>query len=173
MQDIDKKSIVAIQSLRNLVMASTLMATSAILVCAGLGAVISSTYSVKNAINDTIVGAHGEFMVALKYLILLLLFLFSFICHTFSIAFLNQINILICSPHDHKPLVNSHYLTQLFEKAILLNTVGNRLFYSALSFLLWIFGPVPTFLSSMAMLVLLYNLDFLSVPNDFSDEDNI
>ncbi|QCD95031.1 hypothetical protein DEO72_LG5g3123 [Vigna unguiculata] len=164
-KDVDRRSIVAIQSLRNLIMASTLMATSAILICAGLGAVISSTYSAKEAIDNTIFGAHGELMVGLKYAILLATFLFSFLCHTCCIGFLNQINILICSPQDHKSLVTSHYLTHLFDKAIVLNTLGNRLFYSALSFLLWIFGPVPTFLSSMAMLLLLYNLDFLSVPN--------
>ncbi|KAH1043222.1 hypothetical protein GmHk_09G026259 [Glycine max] len=51
MKDIDKKNIVSVQSLRNVIMGSTLMATTAILICAGLGTVISSTYSVKNVIN--------------------------------------------------------------------------------------------------------------------------
>ncbi|WVZ13754.1 hypothetical protein V8G54_011320 [Vigna mungo] len=170
-KEIDKKNVVAIQSLRNWIMASTLMATSAILICAGLGAVISSTYTAKHAIKSTIFGADSELMVGLKYGILLAAFLFSFFCHTCCIGFLNQINILICSPQDHKSLVNSQYLTQIFDKAMLLNTLGNRILYSALSFLLWIFGPVPTFLSSMVMLVLLYNLDFHSVPNNFIHEN--
>lgn len=143
LQDIDKKNIVAIQSLRNLIMGSTLMATTSMLICTGLGAVISSTYSVKNVINDTIFGAHSDFMVGLKYAIILAILLFSFLFHTFSIGFLNQVNILICTPQDVKSLVTLEYLTQLLDKAIILNTVGNMLFYSALPLLLW---PCANFL---------------------------
>ncbi|KAL2334429.1 hypothetical protein Fmac_015642 [Flemingia macrophylla] len=175
-KDIDKKNIVAVQSLRNLIMGSTLMATSCILVCAGLGAVISSTYSIKKPINDTVFGAHGELMVGLKYAILLAMFSFSFLCHTFSIGFLNQLNILICTPQHVKSIVTSEYLSEILEKSILLNMVGNRLFYSALSLLLWIFGPLLAFLSSMALVIIFYNLDFLTgdcnndvdnfIPND-------
>ncbi|KAK4374267.1 hypothetical protein RND71_004944 [Anisodus tanguticus] len=43
-------------------MGATLMATTSILLCSGLAAVISSTYSVKKPLNDAIYGAHGEFM---------------------------------------------------------------------------------------------------------------
>lgn len=124
-------------------MGSTLMATTSMLICTGLGAVISSTYSVKNVINDTIFGAHSDFMVGLKYAIILAILLFSFLFHTFSIGFLNQVNILICTPQDVKSLVTLEYLTQLLDKAIILNTVGNMLFYSALPLLLW---PCANFL---------------------------
>ncbi|RDX95207.1 hypothetical protein CR513_22297, partial [Mucuna pruriens] len=133
MQDIEKKNILAVQTLRNLIMGSTLMATTSILLSAGLAAVISSTYSVKKPLNDAVYGAHSEFMVS----------------------------ILICTPQDVMSSVTPQYLTELLEKGTLLSTVGNRLFYSALPLLLWIFGPVLVFLSSVAMLPLLYNLDFV------------
>ncbi|KAK7269005.1 hypothetical protein RIF29_21720 [Crotalaria pallida] len=161
MKDIEKKNILAVQTLRNMIMGSTLMATTSILLSAGLAAVISSTYSVKKPLNDAVYGAHGEFMVALKYVALLTLFLFSFFCHTLSIRFLNQVAILICTPQDVTSLVTSEYLTELLEKGTILNTVGNRLFYSALPLVLWIFGPVLVFLCSAAMLPVLYNLDFV------------
>lgn len=160
-QDIEKKNILAVQTLRNLIMGSTLMATTSILLSAGLGAVISSTYSVKKPLNDAVYGAHGEFMVALKYVALLTIFLFSFFCHTLSIRFLNQVSILICTPQDVMSMVTPEYLTELLEKGTILNTVGNRLFYSALPLVLWIFGPVLVFLCSVAMLPVLYNLDFV------------
>ncbi|KAG9135246.1 hypothetical protein Leryth_013525 [Lithospermum erythrorhizon] len=92
MKDNEKKNILAVQTLRNTIMGSTLMATTSILLCSGLAAVISSTYSVKKPLDDTIYGAHGEFMVALKYVSLLLIFLFSFICHSLSIRFINQVS---------------------------------------------------------------------------------
>ncbi|GKA95035.1 pollen receptor-like kinase 4 [Tanacetum coccineum] len=66
MKDNEKKNILAVQTIRNSIMGSTLMATTSILLCSGLAAVISSTYSVKKPLNDTIYGAHGELMVALK-----------------------------------------------------------------------------------------------------------
>lgn len=161
LKDIEKKNILAVQTLRNLIMGSTLMATTSILLSAGLAAVISSTYSVKKPLNDAVYGAHSEFMVALKYVTLLTIFLFSFFCHTLSIRFFNQVSILICTPQEVMSNVTPQYLTELFEKGTILSTVGNRLFYSALPLLLWIFGPVLVFLSSIAMLPVLYNLDFV------------
>ncbi|CAK9135250.1 unnamed protein product [Ilex paraguariensis] len=159
MKDNDKKNILAVQTLRNTIMGSTLMATTSILLCCGLAAVISSTYSVKKPLNDAIYGAHGEFMLALKYVTLLLIFLFSFICYSLSIRFVNQVNFLVNCPQENTCLVTPEYVSELLEKGFVLNTVGNRLFYAALPLLLWIFGPVLVFLCSVTMVPVLYNLD--------------
>ncbi|KAK4726005.1 hypothetical protein R3W88_030922 [Solanum pinnatisectum] len=161
MKDNEKKNILAVQTLRNTIMGATLMATTSILLCSGLAAVISSTYSVKQPLNDAIYGAHGEFMVALKYVTLLLIFLFSFLCHTLSIRFINQVNFLINCPQDNLGIVNPEYVSELLEKGFGLNTVGNRLFYVALPLLLWIFGPVLVFLCFVTMVPMFYNLDFV------------
>lgn len=165
MKDNDKKNILAVQTLRNTIMGSTLMATTSILLCAGLAAVISSTYSVKKPLNDTVYGGQGEFMVALKYVTLLLIFLSSFMCHSLSIRFINQVNFLINTPQDDAMacIVTPEYISDLLEKGFMLNTVGNRLFYSALPLLLWIFGPVLVFLCSVTLVPVLYNLDVVFV----------
>lgn len=160
-KDNDKKNILAVQTLRNTIMGSTLMATTSILLCSGLAAVISSTYSVKKPLNDTVYGAHGEFMVALKYVSLLTIFLFSFLCHSLSIRFINQVNILINAPQENTSPVTIPYIAELLEKGYLLNTIGNRLFYAGLPLLLWIFGPVLVFLCSVTMVPVLYNLDIV------------
>ncbi|XP_047182702.1 uncharacterized protein LOC124848921 [Vigna umbellata] len=166
LQDNDKKNILAVQSLRNTIMGATLMATTSILLCSGLAAIISSTYSVKKPLEDTVYGGHGEFMVSLKYVTLLSIFLFSFFCHSLSIRFINQVNILINTPQDPLSLVSPEYVHQILEKGFLLNTVGNRLFYAALPLLLWIFGPVLVFLCSLTMVPVLYNLDFVVTAKD-------
>ncbi|CAI9284909.1 unnamed protein product [Lactuca saligna] len=140
MKDNDKKNILAVQTIRNTIMGSTLMATTSILLCSGLAAVISSTYSVKKPLNDTIYGAHGEFMVALK--------------------FISQVNYLINCPQD-STIVTSTYVSELLEKSFTLNAAGNRIFYSAIPIVLWIFGPVLVFLCSLSMVPMLYNLDIL------------
>ncbi|KAI3792835.1 hypothetical protein L2E82_06726 [Cichorium intybus] len=159
MKDNDKKNILAVQTLRNTIMGATLMATTSILLCSGLAAVISSTYSVKKPINDAIYGAHGEFMVALKYVTLLLVFLASFMCHSLSIRFINQVNFLINCPPEST--VTCEYVSELLEKGFTLNAMGNRIFYSALPLMLWIFGPVLVFVCSITMVPVLYNLDLV------------
>ncbi|KAM7459706.1 hypothetical protein LguiA_036700 [Lonicera macranthoides] len=184
MKDNEKKNILAVQTLRNTIMGSTLMATTSILLSSGLAAVISSTYSVKKLLNDAVYGAHGDFMVALKYVTLLLIFLFSFLFHSLSIRFINQVNFLINCPqeeeeeeedqheheheHEHEQvgiIVSPAYVSELLEKGFVLNTVGNRLFYAALPLMLWIFGPVLVLLCSITMVPVLYNLDFV-FPNN-------
>ncbi|OIV96539.1 hypothetical protein TanjilG_24192 [Lupinus angustifolius] len=144
-------------------MGSTLMATTSILLSSGLAALISSTYSVKKPLqlNETVYGAHGEFIVALKYVTLLTIFLFSFFCHSLSIRFINQVNILINIPQDPMSLVTPEYVNEILEKGFILNTVGNRLFHCALPLVLWIFGPVLVFLCCLIMVAVLYNLDFV------------
>ncbi|KAJ4899090.1 hypothetical protein Rs2_13041 [Raphanus sativus] len=166
-KDNEKKNILAVQTLRNCIMGSTLMATTSILLSAGLAAVISSTYAVKKPLNDAVYGAHGEFMVALKYVTILTIFLFSFFSHSLSIRFINQVNILINTPFPPEELedeemmiTQEEYVGELLERGFVLNTVGNRLFYAALPLMLWIFGPVLVFLCSVMMVPLLYNLDF-------------
>lgn len=171
MQDNEKKNILAVQSLRNAIMGSTLMATTSILLSTGLAAILSSTYSIKKPLGDTIFGAHGEFMVALKYVTLLLAFIFAFLCYSLSICFINQVNFLINIPFsddDDNRLLSPEYISDLLDKGFMLNTVGNRLFYAALPLLLWLFGPVLVFLCSLIMVPLLYNLDIVSV-NSASD----
>ena len=95
MQDNAKNAVTVVQSVRNVIMGSTLMATTAILFCTGVAAVLSSTYTIKKPLSDTVFGAHGEYMMALKYVALMLLFLFAFLCHSLAICFLNQASFLI------------------------------------------------------------------------------
>jgi len=173
-QDNDKKNILAVQSLRNTIMGATLMATTSILLCSGLAAIVSSTYSVKKPLEDTVYGGHGEFMISLKYVTLLSIFLFSFFCHSLSIRFINQVNILINTPQDPmSSLVTPEYVNEILEKGFLLNTVGNRLFYAALPLLLWIFGPVLVFLCSLTMVPVLYNLDFVVTSTNKGTMDDV
>ncbi|XP_059446824.1 uncharacterized protein LOC132178400 [Corylus avellana] len=161
-QDIEKRNIVAVQTLRNTIMGSTLMATTSIILCAGLAEVISSTYGVtKTPFDDTVYGGQGEFMVAVKRATLLITFLLSFFSHSMSLTFLNQVNILISTLEDPKSIVTPEYVSHLLEKGCGLSTAGNRIFYLAIPLLLWFFGPLLAFLCFLTMVPLLYNHDFL------------
>lgn len=172
-QDNGKHAVTVVQSLRNVIMGSTLMGTTAILFCTGIAAVLSSTYTIKKPLSDTVFGAHGEYMMALKYVALLLLFLFAFLCHTLAICFLNQASFLIntatalLDSDHHLGLPDTRdYIGEVLERGFTLNFVGNRLFYAGVPLLLWIFGPLLAFLSSTVMVPILYNLDVVHVKGD-------
>ncbi|XP_057516511.1 uncharacterized protein LOC130797781 [Amaranthus tricolor] len=174
MKDNEKKNILAVQTIRNTIMGSTLMATTSILLCSGLAAILSSTYSIKKPLNDAVYGGHGEFMMALKYVLLLLIFLFSFVCHSLSIRFINQVNFLINTPQQDLVLakISPSYVCELLEKGFILNSVGNRLFYGALPLLLWIFGPVLVFICCVVLVPVLYSLDLVFHFDHFRKGDN-
>ncbi|OEL38670.1 hypothetical protein BAE44_0000310 [Dichanthelium oligosanthes] len=174
MKDNAKNAVTVVQSVRNVIMGSTLMATTAILFCTGIAAVLSSTYTVKKPLSDTVFGAHGEYMMALKYVALLLIFLFAFLCHSLAICFLNQASFLIntsgcllSADSDAGGLVGMpsarDYIGEVLERGFTLNLIGNRLFYAGVPLLLWIFGPLLAFLSSMVMIPILYNLDVVDL----------
>ncbi|CAL9231467.1 unnamed protein product [Arabidopsis halleri] len=166
-----KTNILAVQTLRNIIMGATLMATTCVLLCAGLAAVLSSTYSIKKPLNDVVFGAHGDFAISIKYLTILTIFIFSFFFHSLSIRFLNQVAILVNIPYlDPNPsgcfFLTSEHVSEMFEKGIFLNTVGNRLFYAGFSLMLWIFGPILVFLTVLVMVLVLSRLDFVSRNNN-------
>ncbi|GJN36555.1 hypothetical protein PR202_gb25428 [Eleusine coracana subsp. coracana] len=170
MKDNDKKAVLVVQSLRNVIMGSTLVATTSILFCTGVAAVLSSTYAIKHTFNDAVFGAHGEFVAALKYGILLLFFLLAFLCHSLAICSLNQAAFLInaLSPSSpaavlHIPVVTREYIADVLERGFLLSLAGNRLFFAGAPLLLWVFGPVLPCLCSMAVVPILYHID-MAVP---------
>uniref|UniRef100_A0ACD5ZSK0 Uncharacterized protein n=1 Tax=Avena sativa TaxID=4498 RepID=A0ACD5ZSK0_AVESA len=172
MKDNEKKSTLVVQSMRNVIMGSTLVATTSILFCTGVAAVLSSTYAVKKPISDAVFGAHGEYMMALKYVALLTTFLLSFLCHSLAICSLNQATFLVNAFSQFFALpdgggrnlpVNKEYIVEVLDRGFLLNFVGNRLFYGGVPLLLWIFGPVLACLCSMVMIPILYNIDMVYI----------
>ncbi|CAL5005293.1 unnamed protein product [Urochloa decumbens] len=164
MKNNEKQAILVVQSVRNVLMGSTLVATTSILFCTGVAAVLSSTYAVKKPLSDAVFGAHGEYMMALKYVAILTVFLLAFLCHSLAICTLNQasflVNSLSPSPALHGlPLVTRDYVADVMERGFMLSLVGNRLFFAGAPLLLWIFGPVLPCICSMAMIPILYNMD--------------
>lgn len=179
-KDNEKKAVLVVQSMRNVIMGSTLMATTAILFCTGVAAILSSTYTVKKPLSDAVFGAHGEYMMALKYVTLLLAFLLSFLSHTTAICTLNQATFLLNTLSSSSSFaadiaglpVTKDYVADVLERGFLLNLVGNRLFYAGVPLLLWIFGPVLACLCSVVMIPILHSIDVVYVDGSSKGEAN-
>ncbi|XP_002980549.2 uncharacterized protein LOC9656306 [Selaginella moellendorffii] len=160
MKDMDKKNILAVQTLRNSIMASTLMASTAILLTSGVAAFLSSNYSVKRPLESAVYGARDDFSVAVKFLSLLACFLFSFLCYMQSIRFVNNVNYLINVPPSYgSPLITPEFVGDVLVRGFAFYSIGTRAFYVAFPLLLWIYGPIPVLLCSIALVPVLYHLD--------------
>ncbi|CAI5510822.1 unnamed protein product [Closterium sp. Naga37s-1] len=162
MKDVDKKSILAVQTLRNHIMASTLLATTAIILSSGIAAFITSaaTADVKASVFAVTLGSRAPAVVAVKFISIFLCFLFAFVCHVQSIRYTNHVNFLINIPLGPQAQgLSPDYVAAVLARGSNFYTIGTRAFYCAFPLLLWLFGPIPMLLSSLLLVVMLYHFD--------------
>eukprot|EP00897_Mesotaenium_endlicherianum_P007425 jgi/Mesen1/6710/ME000344S05994 len=168
MRDVDKKNILAVQTLRNSIMASSLLATTAILLSSAIGAFVSSTSAAtfKKSLNSLVLGATEAAWTTAKFFSILICFLFAFLCHVQAIRYTNHVNFLITIPiGPNAPGLTPDYVAKVLAHGSNFYTIGTRGYYFAFPLLLWLFGPIPMFIASMLMVPVLYHLD---MAGDFS-----
>lgn len=79
LQDSKANGILAVQTIRNSIMASTLLAGTAITLSSLIGALVAGSSTTYNSV--IVVGAFGSTILAVKYLSILCCFLAAFVCH--------------------------------------------------------------------------------------------
>ncbi|KAG0556390.1 hypothetical protein KC19_11G050200 [Ceratodon purpureus] len=183
MSDSMKNGVLAVQTLRNSIMASTLLASTAITLSSIIGALVSSTSGGSSkTLKNFVYGETGNITSTLKYLCLLLCFLFSFVCHVQSIRYASHASFLLSIPvGDNAPGLTPEYVNQFIYRSQNFFSLGLRGYYFSFPLLLWIFGPIPMFVCSVVMLFLLQTLDrakefnltfkILSSPDDSKGEN--
>jgi uncharacterized membrane protein len=155
----DRRDILAVQTLRNQVMAANFLASTAILISLGLmsGAFRPEFYSeISHALN--LAGARSEALWMIKLLVLVVLFFFAFFNFTLAIRYYNHAGLMI-NICDIDPQVSPDTVTEIFNHGALHYTLGMRGFYLAVPLALWLFGPVWMLGGSLVMIWVLYRLD--------------
>eukprot|EP00850_Spirogloea_muscicola_P015413 SM000117S25533 [mRNA] locus=s117:318992:320185:- [translate_table: standard] len=162
MRDNEKRSILAVQTLRNWVMASSLLASTAIGLSTAMAALLRSALDpvVRQALQSFIVGADSDAVIAVKFFCLLLCFLWAFLCYIQSIRYVNHVSFLVNIPVGPElPGLTPDYVAKVLEKGSDFYTVGTRGYYVAFPLICWLFGPIPMLVVSLLMVGLLYKLD--------------
>lgn len=148
-----KNGILAIQTLRNNLMASTLLATIAITLSSLISAVVSNSSS---PTKPSVTGYIHTF----KYFSILVCFLAAFLCNMQCIRYYAHVSFLINAPPlDEGRDEYIEYVAQKLNRGSLFWSLGLRAFYFSFPLLLWIFGAVAMFGCSSVMVMLLYFLD--------------
>lgn len=154
----DKNDMLVVQSLRNSQMVAILNASFAILLNTALAALTNNSFKGRYLLNTPFLGSKSGKMFVQKYGLASFLFLFSFFCSSQALALFMDANFLINA--SSAEFSSSEYAEIALERGFLLALIGNRLLLITFPFLLWIFGPLPAVLSSVALVWWLYELDF-------------
>ncbi|XP_031284128.1 uncharacterized protein LOC116142860 [Pistacia vera] len=150
----------AVSVISSNISAATFLSTISITLSSLIGAWLGS--SSNNVFQSNLIyGDTRAATISIKYISLVVCFLLAFSCFVQSIRHFVHANYLISIPESEIPL-------QFVETAVIKGGdfwyLGLRALYFALNLLLWFFGPIPMFISSIAMVIILYHLDINQTP---------
>jgi uncharacterized membrane protein len=154
------RDILAVQTLRNWVMASSFLASTGILICLGLLSVASSPEKMAE-ITPTLNELVREHRVLwlFKLMVLIVDFFFIFFSFCMAIRYFNHVNFMINVPSTLAHKITPEYITDILNSGMMHYTMGMRGYYFAVLLFLWLFGPIWMFIGTLVMIPVLYHLD--------------
>ncbi|XP_037493850.1 uncharacterized protein LOC105636697 [Jatropha curcas] len=157
-----KNGVLAVQTIRNNIMASTLLATTAITLTSLISVFVSSTSSSGNTASKLVYGNKTSIVSSIKYFSILLCFLVAFLCNVQSIRYYAHVSFLATVPTSVGKKEAIEYAARNLNRGSLFWSLGLRAFYVSFPLFLWTFGPIPMFVCCCIMSFVLYFLDTTS-----------
>lgn len=154
MSDPMKNGVLAVQTIRNNIMASTLLATTAITLSSLIGVFASNETQTK-----LVYGNKTSLNSSIKRLSISLCFLVAFLCNMQSIRYYAHVSFLINTPALKGKKDFIEYVAKTLNRGSYSWSLGLRAFYTSIPLVLWIYGPIPMFICSCFTSFILYFLD--------------
>ncbi len=155
-----KLDLLAVQTLRNWVMASSFLASAAIVIGLSiLSAGFRTDHIAECAHALNILGTKDATMWSIKLMILTVCFFFAFFSFALSIRYYNHASFVINVPTADDPIVTYDAVTHIINRANTHYTLGMRAYYLSVPFTLWLFGPTWMLMGTVILTILLYKLD--------------
>jgi uncharacterized membrane protein len=156
----DKRDVLAVQTLRNWVMASSFLASAAILI--GLG-ILSAAFRTDRISEITGIlnffGTTNEAVWMIKLMALSADFFFAFFNFALSIRYYNHASFAINVPPAQDALVTYDAVAKIINHGTTHYTLGMRSYYLSVPFTLWLFGPSWMLAGAIFLTLILYKLD--------------
>ncbi|XP_043714895.1 uncharacterized protein LOC122663276 [Telopea speciosissima] len=166
MEDTSKNGILAVQTLRNNIMASTVLASTAIMLSSVVAMIMANSKARPSG--EIVFGGQSELGLWIKFFSILVCFLLAFLFNVQSIRYYSHASILINVPV--KKMISPHLTAEYVGKTVIRGSffwsLGLRAFYFSLPLFLWLFGPIPMCLCCVLLVFMLY---FLDVTYDFGE----
>jgi uncharacterized membrane protein len=155
-----KRDILAVQTLRNWIMASSFLASTSIIIGLGLlSFVFRPEHITEVPLDITTILTHIKTLFLVKIMFLIIHFFFAFFSFTLSIRYLNQANFMINVPVDCEPVMTPAFVSGILNLGMVHYTLGMRAYYLSVVVVLWLFGPQWMFIGSLLLVFMLYKLD--------------
>ncbi len=154
------RDILAVQTLRNWIMASSFLASTAILISLGLLTLAASAEKIAEISPDlraVILEHRGVWLFKLMLLIINFFFIFFNFC--LAIRYYNHVNFMINVPSTLAHKITPDYIAGILSRGMIHYTLGMRGYYIAIILVLWLFGPLWMFLGTLVMVSFLRYLD--------------
>ncbi|MGO9620012.1 MAG: DUF599 domain-containing protein [Desulfobaccales bacterium] len=157
----DKRDILAVQTLRNWVMASSFLASTAILICLGIISIAASPEKMGEITPglSELVREHRVLWL-FKLMVIIIDFFIIFFNFTMSIRSFNHVNFIINVPSTLAHKLTPDYVAGILSHATFHYTFGMRGYYIGVLLVLWLFGPIWMLLGTIILIVVLYRLDY-------------
>jgi uncharacterized membrane protein len=154
------RDMLSVQTLRNWIMASSFLASTAMIIGLGLLSFVFRPDHISEVPFDpTLIFSRMKTLFVVKLMVLMAHFFFAFFSFTLSIRYMNQINFMINVPIECDPLLTPELIANTLDTGMLHYTMGMRAFYLSVVATLWLFGPVWMFLGSLVLVFFLHKLD--------------
>jgi uncharacterized membrane protein len=155
-----RRDLLAVQTIRNWTMASTFLASTAVLISLGLLAAVFRPDVVDHAAHGlNLFGHPSPTLWSLKLLVLSVLFFFGFFNFTLAVRYYNHASLMINVPPALEPSATVDTVTAILNHGALHYTLGMRGFYLAIPMGLWLFGPLWMLGGAALLVAVLHRLD--------------
>lgn len=157
--------IFVVQTMRNSIMSSCILATAAITLTTMVGLVLTNDEKslASGKANPLMLGERG--LIIGPPIKLATLIPFSFIatlCYVHSATLYSNASLLLSllsDPNTSMPLLAYEHFKKSLVSASLFRFIGSRAFCFAIPLFLWLYGPIPMFCTSLIITTLLYFQD--------------
>lgn len=151
--------MLGVQSLRNSLMSAILSASTALALAISLAALANNAFNAHRLLSHAFFGSQAGPTVVLKYASAMIFLFFSFLANSLAVAFVVDACFLVGVVEEDEEELLEKQAHRMLRRGYVLAVVGNRVLFASLPMLLWLFGPAAMALSSVALVVLFYELD--------------
>lgn len=155
------KDIMAVQTLRNFIMAPSLMASTAALLIIGTLTLSGQAENIAHSWHVlSIGGSHATELWILKVMLLLVDFIVAFFAFAMSVRLANHVLFMVNVPeHGTHHTLSPRAVAHRLNRAGNMFAIGMRAFFFAIPLVFWLFGPYFLLISSVGLVLALYRLD--------------
>ncbi|MDH4229028.1 MAG: DUF599 domain-containing protein [Nitrospirota bacterium] len=160
----ENTGIVGVQTLRNINMAASFLATASVVLIGGLISLLLNLESTQHLFIGPGTGQVRDWLLAIKLLTLIVLFAASLFYFSLCVRLLNHVGMLLGAPPEAIRQATGYdatdFVYNLYAIAGRHYTFGMRSFYFLIPAVLWFLGPTPCILATVSVGFILMKLDF-------------